>query len=173
MPNESKINAYRLAQQMDQQQARDEAENRKEQLEQFLNTISKIESSGGKNFDHDLITSGIHKGHKAVGSYGLMPNTIYEVLNRMRIDGSLPQELQHLEKLKPQQVKQVLEGKPDQEKMIAEYLGQKVLNRQGGDEEKAAYSWFQGHNLTPQEINQREYSQHDYVNKYRKYRGDK
>lgn len=135
----------------------------------FLKTISQIESSGGKNYNHDLIQKGIHTGHKAIGRYGLMPNTVNEVLNRMRMTGTLTPELKQLQQLDPQTLKATLESNPELEDQIAESLAERVLNRQQ-DEEKAAYSWHQGHNLTPDAISQKPYQEHDYVKKYNEYK---
>lgn len=166
-----RLAAYKLAEKMDEQRAQDKALEEQARLENFLKTISQIESSGGKDFSHDEIQSGIHKGHRAAGRYGLMPNTVHEVLNRMRFQGDLPEDLNRMYQMEPQELKKYIEHNPEIENKLASQLGKKVLERQGGDEEKAAYSWFQGHNLTPQEIEERGYDEHDYVKKYRKYRG--
>lgn len=47
-----------------------------------LAILSHLESSGGKNKQHAMQTSGIHKGTRAVSSYGLMPNTVKEFILR-------------------------------------------------------------------------------------------
>ena len=170
---DDKLNeAYQMAQQMDEQQIDAESDVRDDNINSFLKTIGQIESSGGKNFNHDEIKSGIHKGQRAAGTYGLMPNTAYEVLNRMRRDGEVPQDLAGLSKMDPVQIKQHIETNPDVEQQLASHLAGKVLDDQG-NEEKAAYSWFQGHNLSPEDIDRRNYQDHDYVKKYRKYKDTK
>lgn len=172
--------ALEMATRMDaQQQEVDETLQRETQMKEqqqkqakkdmFLKTLGMIESSGGSNFNHPKIQSGIHKGHKAAGTFGLMPNTITETLNRMRINGTLTPELKALQSLGPRRVKEVIESNPEIERQIADKLAEHVLQKQG-DEEKAAYSWFQGHNLSPEEIEQRKYQDHDYVQKYRKFK---
>jgi len=138
-------------------------------IKSFLNNISQIESSGGKNYNHDLIQKGIHTGHKAIGRYGLMPNTVNETLNRMRMSGTITPELAELNKLDPQTMKATLESNPGLEDQIAEALANRVLERQQ-DEEKAAFSWHQGHNLTPEQIDAKKYQEHDYVKKYNEYK---
>jgi hypothetical protein len=135
-------------------------------VKSFLKNISQIESSGGTNFNHDLIQKGIHAGHKAIGRYGLMPNTVNEVLNRLRLAGQLTPELQQLKNLDPETLKSTLEANPAMEDQIAESLANRVLERQQ-DEEKAAYSWHQGHNLSPKKISNSPYQEHDYVKKYK------
>jgi hypothetical protein len=142
---------------------------KKQQIKSFLKNISQVESSGGTNYNHQLIQKGIHKGHKAIGRYGLMPNTVVEVLNRMKMNGTLTPELQQLKGLDADTLKQTLETKPELEDQIAENLADRVLERQQ-DEDKAAYSWHQGHNLSPDRINQKKYQEHDYVKKYNEYK---
>ena len=143
----------------------------KAKIKSFLKNISNVESSGGKNFNHDLIQKGMHTGHKAIGRYGLMPNTVNEVLNRMRIKGTLTPELEKLNKLDATTLKSTLEQSPELEDQIAETLAERILERQQ-DEEKAAYSWHQGHNLTPDKITQQNYLDHDYVKKYNELKSD-
>lgn len=141
----------------------------RERVRAFLKNISKVESSGGKDFSHDEMKTGIHKGTSAIGRYGLMPNTVNEVLNRMRLKGTLTPELQSLKDSDPQLMKQFLETNPQVEDQIAEELAQRVLERQQ-DEDMAAFSWNQGHNLTPDRITQMPYQEHDYVKKFKMYK---
>jgi len=161
--------AYALAQQMDDQ-ARYGGPKEKEKITNFLNTLAMIESSGGKNFNHPTIESGIHEGHQAVGTYGLMPNTVNEVVNRMQSEGKGFPNLTKLVGREPQQIKAAIEQNPQDEQRLAEYLAKHVLAKQQGDEEKAAYSWFQGHNMTPERIEQQGYKDHDYVKKYNEFK---
>ena len=139
-------------------------------IKNFLNTIGKIESSGGTDYDHNLIQKGIHKGHRAAGRYGLMPNTVTEVVNRARMNGTLTPELEALGKLDPETMKAVLECNTELEDQVAERLADHVLKIQLEDEEKAAYSWHQGHNLTPDRIEEKPYKESDYVKKYNMYK---
>lgn len=143
------------------------SDDRKKQIKNFLDRISMIESSGGTNFDHKQVDGGIHDGHRAAGRYGLMPNTVSEVETRMRRQGI---ENRGLSSMEPGRVKQELEANPEYEQQLAEYLANHVIDRQQGDEEKAAYSWFQGHNMTPERIKESNYKEHDYVKKYNKYK---
>ena len=136
-----------------------------DKIKEFLNRIAQIESSGGKNFDHPEMESGIHEGHQGIGRYGLMPNTVNETLNRMRLRGSLTTDLAELRKLDADTLKQTLEQNPEIEDRIAGELAKKVLS-QHPDDEMAAYSWNQGHNLKPEDVSARPYKEHDYVKKY-------
>jgi hypothetical protein len=143
---------------------------KKQKRSSFLKTIKQIESGNGENYNHNLIQKGIHEGHKAIGGYGLMPNTVSEILNRKRLNHTLTPELDRLNELDPVTLKSVLEENPNLEEQIAEGLADHVLDRQGGDEEKAAYSWLNGHNLTPKAIATKPYKNSDYVKKYNTYK---
>jgi len=140
-------------------------------IKQFLTKIKQVESSGGINTNHPVIKSGIQAGDRAAGSYGLMPNTVHEIINRMRIHGTLTPELKQLNNLDPNTLKNTIEKNPNLEEQLAEHLAQRVLDRQQ-DEEKAAFSWNQGHNLTPEEIEKRDYKNSDYVKKFNKVKSD-
>ena len=145
------------------------SDERRSKINRFLNNISNIESSGGKNFDHKKINYGMHRGHRAIGRYGLMPNTVKEVVNRMKASGLASPELVSTARQSPDVMKKLLEANPEQESRLAEFLANKVLDNQNDDEEKAAYSWIQGHNLSPEKIEKRKYKDLDYVKKYNKY----
>lgn len=120
------------------------------QRDQFLDAISQIESSGGKNINHPISNAPIHRGEQAVGQYGLMPNTIQEMANRSGGRGPAS----------------VAPGSP-QEQQVANQLADKVLNR-FQDPNMAAYAWHSGHNLTPKQIQDRGYESDPYVQKFQK-----
>jgi hypothetical protein len=134
----------------------------KVEREKFLDIISHIESSGGKNFDHPEITSGVQAGTKAIGTYGLMPRTVQEIVKRTGVDRAIASE-------PPEVMKQILEQDPEREAQLANLLAERVLQRQK-DLEKAAYSWFTGHNLSPQEVEKRDYKNSEYVKKFQRLR---
>lgn len=132
-------------------------------INEFLRKISQIESSGGSNFEHKEIKSGPQKGQTAIGTYGLLPNTVDEVVAR-----SKDPELKELSDMTPKQQKIYLESNPDKEQLVAKHLAEYVLDKQGGDQEKAAYSWLYGHNLSPKAIEKRDYKDEPYVQKFNK-----
>lgn len=135
----------------------------------FLDTISQLESSGGKNFDHPEMQHGIHEGHQAIGRFGLMPNTIKEIVNRSAREGQATEPMRSLASEPPSEIKRTLEADPEMEKYFADQLAKKVLGKQK-DQEKAAYSWHQGHNLSPKQIDERDYTNSEYVKRFRKLR---
>lgn len=130
--------------------------------EQFLKLIKQIESSNGKDTDHTPMSSGMHKGEAAIGSYGLMPNTVNEIVTRSKDRG-----LASIKDMSPSEKKSFIESNPDIEEKLAGNLAEHVLNKQK-DPEKAAYSWLMGHNLSPDAIEKRKYKDSDYVKKFNK-----
>ncbi len=137
------------------------------EVKAFLDKIAALESSSGKDTQHRTMESGIHEGDTAIGTYGLMPNTIDEVLRRNK--NAFP-EMKALLKMSGEEKKDYLESNPEMEYKLAEKLAEHVLSKQGGDEEKAAYSWLYGHNLSPKKIEARNYANDPYVKKLKNLR---
>lgn len=140
---------------------------------EFLQRIMQIESSGGKNTNHPEMESGIQAGTSGIGRYGLMPNTVKELINRRRQAGTMTPELQDLDQMAPRDMKAHIEANPDIEDDLAKSLATKVLQKQMGDEDKAAYSWTMGHNLNPDDISTEKMEDQStkggqYVNKFRR-----
>lgn len=139
-----------------------------DKVKSFLDKIAMIESSGGKNVNHKTMEGGIHKGTAAIGRYGLMPNTIKEIVKRERLSGNEDPELEMLEMLEPDELTEYVNTNPEIEDRLAKSLAQRVLGR-FPSEEQAAYAWNMGHNLTPEKLQERGYESHPYVQKYQKY----
>ncbi len=131
----------------------------------FLKIISQIESSGGKNFAHPQIQNGIQAGTSAAGQYGLMPNTIQELINRQRLSGQINPVMRGIASESPDQMKSHVESHPDIENQLASQLANKVLNK-SNDPAMAAYMWHSGHNLQPEQVQQRDYMNDPYVQKF-------
>ena len=140
-------------------------------LNEFLQRIQQIESSNGQNMDHPVVQNGIQAGDQAIGRYGLMPNTVRELINRRRLQGTSTSELQDLSNMPSDEMKQHIEANPDLEDDLAQQLAIKVTRDQQGDEDKAAYSWTNGHNLTPDKISPEQLEDSPYVQKFRKLKG--
>lgn len=117
----------------------DPRDHQSDRVKKFLERISAIESSSGKDVEHPVMENGIHKDTAAVGEYGLMPNTAIEMANRYDIpegQGKSAAEIQ-IE----------LKGNPELAKRIAESMASGLLNK--NDEESANYMWEFGHNKEP------------------------
>jgi hypothetical protein len=134
-------------------------------VERFLKTIAHIESSNGTDFNHPTIKSGPQKGQTAIGTYGLLPNTVDEIVDRAK-----DPQLNILKDMSPDEQKEYLESHPDTEHKAALFLAKNVLDKQG-DPEKAAYAWNHGHNLSPEQVDARDYGDSDYVQKFNKISG--
>jgi len=134
-------------------------------IDNFLKKISMIESSGGKNTNHKTMESGIHKGQAAAGRFGLMPNTIKEIINRERLAGTIDSELETLDLMEHDDMKAYVESDPELEMRLAKTLAERVLSKTD-NEEQAAYAWNMGHNLSSDKIIKRDYLTHPYVKKF-------
>ncbi len=134
------------------------------QRDNFLDAISQIESSGGQNLNHPVIQSGLQAGQQAIGSYGLLPNTVQELSNRARLQHQLTPEMAAASR-NPASIG----SDPELEKQYANQLADRVLNR-FQDPNMAAYAWNNGHNLTPEQIKDRDFMNDPYVQKFIKVR---
>ena len=138
-------------------------------IQEFLNKIEQIESSGGKNTDHPVVTKdNLQKDTRAIGRYGLMPNTVKELVNRRRIRGTVSPEMKEVSQMDPDSMKDYIEANPDLEDTLAHDLANHVIQKQQGDPDKAAFSWQMGHNISPDEITPEVLDNSDYVNKFRR-----
>lgn len=135
--------------------------------EKFLQKIAQIESSGGKNINHREIASGIHAGDKAIGPYGLMPNTVEEVLNRDKLEKKLNPNLNDYYNMPKEEYSNNLNENRTAQDEIAKQLAQRVLQKSGNNEDKAAYMWNQGHNKDPNQISPEMLDDNQYVQKFR------
>lgn len=154
---------------VDKRIEQDEEKKRKENIfNKFMQDTAHLESSSGTNFNHDQINSGIHKGHRAAGTYGIMPNTAQEIINRKKMNKEDISAFSEIDNnADPAFVKQYIESNPEIERALAESLANKVLNATDYDTEKAQYMWQYGHNLPIDRVN-KEYENSDRVQKYRK-----
>lgn len=137
--------------------------------DRFLWTVKQIESSGGKNTNHQPVKHGRFKGEVAMGKWGLLKPTVNEIVNRMRIQGKLTPEYQRLEGMDRNSLDVHLKKNPQIELNLVRFLADHVVNRQKGDKHRAAYAWLNGHNLYPSDISDDHIQNSDYVSKYKKY----
>lgn len=137
-------------------------------LKAFLQKIAQIESAGGKYTKHKTMRSGMHKGSSAIGTYGLMPNTIAEIIQRSKQEPNADPNILALEALKEDQLRQKLEQNPNLQDSLARNLAGRVLDRFAGDELRSAYAWNMGHNLPSKRITKEKLAGSPYVQKYQK-----
>lgn len=144
----------------------------------FLKAISGVESSFGANQEHPVIQEGIHAGDAAIGEYGLMPETAIDlskkigtkdtVLGRHLQEVPLP-DVQGLSQLDKDSVKQRMQD-PKVMQQLVRLLATEQELKQGGDEDKMAYTWNQGSNIPSERIKPEDLKTSPYVNKFKKLR---
>lgn len=112
-------------------------------VHEFLKKIAMLESSGGKDTAHKVVTdpNSMHYGTSAVGEYGLMPVTAQDLDRKFKIN-----QLQGLTK---EEVQKKLEEDKDLRDRIATTLASHLLNKV--PQETAAHMWQMGHNKVPSE----------------------
>lgn len=115
---------------------------------EFLNKIAKMESDSGRNINHEVVSSGPQKGQHAVGSYGLLPVTIKDVIKRAQLQGNMPTDWKQFDNLTDDQIRNKILERPDLENQIAQSLAGRVLTKQHNDPNRAAYAWNHGTNLS-------------------------
>lgn len=120
----------------------------------FLDKVSQLESSGGKNVNGRMVKSGIQAGTSAIGKYQMMPNTVKQLINQRRQNGTITSDMHDLDQMNPREMKAYIEANPEIEEDLAKGLATNVLRKQMGDEDKAAYAWKMGHNLGPNDISE-------------------
>jgi len=145
----------------------------KYKLDDFLHAIMMIESSGGKNTKHPVIIFGIHKGERAYGKWGLMPNTINEISRWVNNSKSLLRKeignkifdpvISSLYKLPYKQVKKILKNDSRIELRLVRYLSTRLYRIHKGNYLKMAAAWYFGTNMRKIPL---KYMKSDYVIKF-------
>lgn len=117
----------------------DPRENRALHLKKFLEKISQLESSGGRDLAHKEMGHSMHEGTSAVGEYGLMPLTAKDIARGSGLD-----EVANME---TEAVQAKLAQDPELAKRLAETMASKLLNK--NSEDVAAYKWLHGQYSKP------------------------
>lgn len=131
--------------------------------DKFLHNVMQLESAGGKNTGHEKVKHGLLRGEKAMGRWGLMPSTVNEVLTRLDRIGKMHPSMRPLSSMDRDQRDAFFKKKPHVELELARFLARHVMARSKGDLLRAAYSWNNGHNLAPHEIDDGELESSSYV----------
>ncbi len=105
-----------------------------------LYALAQVESSGGKNLKHELIDSGLNKGTRAGGAFGITPLEAQEIIKREGLSEEYPDVLQGT----PDDITNILNYDPELSEVLAKKEFERRKNVLGGDAEKAAYSWLHG-----------------------------
>lgn len=133
----------------------------------FKRLIKYLESSDGKNLNHETLTEGPNKGQTAGGAYGMVPGSAADFINQARNRNYvLPPDVEKLKKLSPDEVTKTLNENRELDEAMADVAADVMLAKTAGDEEKAAYGWRTGHNRDFKVL--KDYLAHPYVEKYKK-----
>lgn len=115
--------------------------------DKFKKLISFLESSGGKDTDHKLMGSGMHKGTSAMGEYGMMPNTAQQMAKtNIRDNKNTPLD-EVVANIDPSQVEEVLSDNPGKTKEYVNAYMDKVLSSSDSMQD-AATKWMTGPNAS-------------------------
>jgi len=106
------------------------------------------------------MNTGMHKGTRAIGSYGLMPKTVDDLIKRNP-------KYSDIANMDPITKKQHMEANPHIERDIASQLVDRLMKKTQ-DPMKIAYMWNHGTSLNPNNISNEVLQKDDYTNKFNK-----
>jgi len=108
----------------------------------ILNAIQFVESSGGKNTNHErLPQDSIHRGERAFGKYGLTPLLIRETIGQHK---DLSRKYNSLQNLQGDQFHEQMQQHPELEEIIASRHYDRLSRKFGHDHQKIGYAWLNG-----------------------------
>ena len=139
-------------------------------LQAMLDVIRRLESSDGTNVDHKEMETGMHAGSKAIGDYGLMPNTVREIANRARNDKTLTSQMDMVSRMPAEAMSTHLTNDPALQREFAQKMAERLIDKHNGSEEKVAEAWLKGHNTPTEKFTDEVLSESDRVKKYRQER---
>jgi hypothetical protein len=144
--------------------------------DEFRRLIQLMESSGGRNMNHRVMKSGLHKGTKAIGHSGLMPKTIQEFSKRRIRDGQgdeFDKQIMSVNVDKdPMAIERMLSERPEMYQKYKDTIMEHVLDKQNYDPVNAAVSWHEGHNITPEKAMLRSKKMPEYVGRVKGFMED-
>jgi hypothetical protein len=106
-----------------------------------LNHISCIESNCGKNKKHRIVNHGLNAGDRAAGSYGLMPITTKEIINK---NPKLSIKYGHIAKLPHDKINKIINLNDNIDKEIASAHWDRLGKAFPKDEIRRVYAWKNG-----------------------------
>lgn len=135
----------------------------------FKQIIKHLESSSGKNMDHDTINSGINSGQTAGGAYGIVPNSLKDFVGQARNRNYiLPEDLSNVKDLSDEEITERLNTDRQFDEDAADLGSELLLQKAGQDESKAAKGWRRGHNQSFKRLDEKKLMEDPYVRAYRK-----
>jgi len=133
------------------------------EVEKELRAIEFLESTNGQFVKHKLVSSGINKGTRAGGNFGLMPLTVKELVEKNQY---LLKKYKYVLYMNNDEITAFLINNPEADKDIARFFWKKLRKR--FDSTRSAFSWFHGPNAGARAtVEQVEGS--EYVKKFKTY----
>ena len=124
----------------------------------FLRLMSGMESSFGKNTDHEQVAD----GRKAVGQYGLMSPTAKDMAKANIKAGKATKMDKIIANADDDTINELLKD-PRVEQHIASSLASHVLDKSGGKMEDAAFRWRWGQNVPEDKLQKIKMKNEDYT----------
>lgn len=140
----------------------------KEQIvkDKTLRAISSVESGNNPDAKHHLMSVGLNKGTRALGSYGLMPLTIKETIKK---DPELNKRYGHIVGLNGELFNAVVKDEPQLEHKVASKLYDNLAQKFGHHPERIGHAWFNGVSGTVNALKQgKDLNRHWHVKKIMK-----
>lgn len=136
----------------------------------ILYSIAHVESSGGKNLNHETMERGMHKGHTAGGPWGLMPKTVAYIFGvNKKLADKYPKIKAMISDIdgNHEKITARLNNDPKASYEISKALFKHLKSVHSGDIDKAVHSWHYGINGTKKAIEGgQNITDADYVKKF-------
>ena len=123
--------------------------------------IASVESSGGKNTAHKVLSN----GQQAYGKFALMPDVIHDTI---RLNPDLKGQHRKALNLQGENLHHYMQDNPQLENEIVNRHMDRLQHHFGNDPTKIAFAWNQGIKGTNRAVNQKQdLSTHPYVQKFK------
>lgn len=146
----------------------------------FLNAIQGVESNFGQNTNHQPLKNGLQAGTAAIGNYGLMPNTIKDVVGKIGNPGTRLgkyltnqadySDIKNAVDVPDDELKNTVESNPVLQNQLARLLAKDVALKNNNDPQRMSYSWNMGSNVNPNKVPDIQVRNNEYVQKFNKIR---
>lgn len=122
-------------------------------LKALRKLFGAIETDQNPDAEHEVVKSGIHKGTRALGEIGLMPQTSKLLANRSVRDTGGSNLDKIISQAPVKNVNALLEQNPEKYEQYGESLLNQVSNSSNGDPVAAYFRWRWGQNLSDEQVN--------------------
>lgn len=106
----------------------------------MLRTIANVESSGGKDINHEAL-GGMHAGERAYGKYGLTPVVIRETI---KLNRDLRKKYGKAMKLDGDDIAHFMQDNPGLEEQVAMKHLKRLEHHFGNNTDEIGYAWLNG-----------------------------